>query len=279
VISKMVKPFFCANEREIGNMSPQKSKIRNWKQFARKIRPRGGLLSRLDNFPNCVMITGCQRSGTTMLSRIITQSNGMVDYRFGKDDELDAALILSGQQEISEIGRYCFQTTYLNDGFREYLSYNNGYRLVWVLRNPFSVVYSLVHHWRRWALNELFRSCGADLLENRLACRYKRWGSLGIPKALRGCLSYNGKIMQLFELKQKLPKGSIKVVEYDEIVKSPDTHLKRIYEYIDLPYHKRYCDSIHAKSTEKKDRMSDKERDLVSRISLPLYEKAKGMLD
>ena len=76
---------------------PKKPRITTWRQFTAQIRSKGhGLLKTLDDFPNAVLVTGCQRSGTTMMSRIITQSEGMVDYWTGPDDELDAALILSG---------------------------------------------------------------------------------------------------------------------------------------------------------------------------------------
>ena len=81
-------------------MQPEKCRIKTWRRFAREVRPKGcRLLSRLERFPKSVLVTGCQRSGTTMLSRIITQSEGMTNYWFGKDDELDAALILSGEVE------------------------------------------------------------------------------------------------------------------------------------------------------------------------------------
>jgi len=66
--------------------------IKSWNDFTRRVRPKGCvLLGRLDEFPRPILVTGCQRSGTTMLSRIITQSEGMTDYWFGKDDESDAA--------------------------------------------------------------------------------------------------------------------------------------------------------------------------------------------
>jgi ligand-binding sensor domain-containing protein len=42
------------------------------------------------------------------------------NYWFGRDDELDAALILSGHVDHQQNGRYCFQTTYINECFREY---------------------------------------------------------------------------------------------------------------------------------------------------------------
>jgi hypothetical protein len=59
-------------------------KITTWHQFEQTVRARGcNLLRRLGNFPRSILVAGCQRSGTTMLSRIITQSEGMTNYWFG----------------------------------------------------------------------------------------------------------------------------------------------------------------------------------------------------
>ena len=46
--------------------------IKRWPQFEKKVRLRGvELLKRLDDFPDSILVTGCQRSGTTMLTKII----------------------------------------------------------------------------------------------------------------------------------------------------------------------------------------------------------------
>jgi hypothetical protein len=258
----------------------QKKKIRTWKQFAKHVRPRGcRLLKNLDQFQNSILVTGCQRSGTTILSRVITLSEGMVNYWFGKDDELDAALILSGDVEVSNEGRHCFQTTYLNECYKEYFDYNGSYRMIWVLRNPFSVIYSLMYNWRRWTLNELFKGCGAGLLDPEMEVGYKRYGLFGVSRLIKACLSYNGKISQLFELIEKLEKDSIMVVEYDKVVEDREKQLKEIYGFLELPYKNRYGALIHQKSIKKREGLSKKELEIVQDICLPIYENAKHFLN
>ena len=121
--------------------------IQSWKRFHKEVRLKGcHLLRMLGKFKNPVLVAGCQRSGTTILSRVITQSDGMVNYPSRPDDELDAALILSGVEEHESRGRYCFQTTYLNECYTEYFRDEYDYKLIWVLRNPFSVVYSMKYN-------------------------------------------------------------------------------------------------------------------------------------
>lgn len=159
--------------------------INTWRKFSRCVKFRQDkLLLRLDDFPNSILIAGCQRSGTTMLARIITQSEGMVNYWFGPDDELDAALILSGHEAHQPRGRYCFQTTYLNERYPEYFEHEN-FRMVWILRNPHSVVHSMLHNWKDFALNNLFSSCAAQLVEERYRRRHE---ILGIWVCLGYCV-------------------------------------------------------------------------------------------
>lgn len=261
-------------------MYPGNDKIKNWKQFGKKVRSKGcDLFSRLDLFPNCICVTGCQRSGTTILSRIITQSDEIVDYKFSNDDELDAAMILSGKIQNLPEGRYCFQTTYANECYREYFERGQDFRIVWVLRNPFSVIYSLVHHWRGWALNELFLACGTDFLEGSMRSRFDKFGILGVPKLIRACTAFNGKISQLFELKKRLGDSRIIVVEYDRLILEKETLFPKIFDFFDLRYSPEYTQSLNMKSIQKKNKLSDKEQRTISEMCSPIYEKASELTD
>ena len=255
------------------------TRIKNWKQFARKIRSKdSNLLRMLDNFPNSVLVTGCQRSGTTLLSRIITQSDGMVNYWFGKDDELDAALILSGYVNHERRGRYCFQITYLNECYQECFKYRKGHRIIWVLRNPYSVIYSLLHNWRRFALNELFRACGVDLLSEKQMRVYNLLGVWGVSRFKRACLSFNGKVSQIFAFKENYTKDNMIVVDYDDLVSRKNAVLPFIYRFIDLPYKTEYGDMIHKKSLNKAARLSRRELTSIEELCVPTYQQARKLL-
>lgn len=261
-------------------LSCEKKHITTWQDFAKKVRSKGcKLLARLDEFPNSILVTGCQRSGTTMLSRVITLSEGMTNYWFGKDDELDAALILSGRVPHKPKGRYCFQTTYLNDCYREYFQHlNNDHKLIWVLRNPFSVVYSFLRNWRRFALNNLFKACGADLLNEGDKKRYERFGIWTISRLRRACFSYVGKTSQLFELYKRLDNKRLLIVDYDDLVVEKHRILPAIYEFIELEYKKEYAAKIHQESINKANRLSERERYTIKKLCWPTYEKARTLL-
>jgi hypothetical protein len=254
--------------------------ITSWDQFDEHVRSRGiPLLKRLDEFPKSVLVTGCQRSGTTMLTRVITQSAGMVNYWFGPDDELDAALILSGYVDHQPEGRYCFQTTYVNQHFHEYYEHSKGHKIIFVLRNPLSVIYSMLYNWKDHALNRLFNFCGVANLSGSYKWLYKYFGINGVSKLYRACFAYNGKVSQLHDLKKRLGSDQLLVVDYDDIVLNKNVLLPKIYEFIQLDFAPKYSDLILSKSVEKKDKLSKKERSTVSRLCLPVYYDVKKFCD
>jgi hypothetical protein len=251
------------------------SNINTWQKFHRTVRSQGcHLLARLDEFQNSILVTGCQRSGTTMLSRMITQSNGMANYWFGPDDELDAALILSGFVEHVPNGRYCFQTTYLNECFNEYYDHDNSHKIVWVLRHPFAVVHSMLNNWKNFALNELFEACGTEFLEKSDHRRFNKFGVWSVSRLKRACYAFYGKISQLFELHNYLSEDQLIVVEYDGLVEKKTDVLPELYRAIDLPYHSHYADMIHSKSLSKHRCLSRKKHAIVEAICMPIYKEA-----
>jgi hypothetical protein len=260
------------------NQSLEEAPITTWDQFTEKIRLTDReQLKTLDEFPNAVLVTGCQRSGTTMLSRIITQSEGMVNYWFGRDDELDAALILAGINLPPSPGRYCFQTTYLSGHYWEYYEHHGAYKIIWVLRNPYSVVTSLLYNWKPSSLMIMFKRFAAPQLKGLTAMLYKLFGVKAICRTQMACEIYRLKTMQLLELYATLDQGKILIVEYDDLVLNKASVLPKIYNYIDLDYKPAYQEMIHSKSVNKKSRLTARQIRLVRRIAEPVYQQALAL--
>lgn len=254
------------------------SSIKTWQSFRKRVRSKGcRLLKRLDNYPNSILVTGCQRSGTTALARTITRSDGMVNYWFGRDDELDAALILSGEVPHEPRGRYCFQTTYLNECYKEYLEHDNDHKMIWMIRNPYSVVYSMLHNWRKFALNELFEGCGRQYMTHAERNRYELLGRFAISSLQRACLSYVGKLSQLFFLSAEIKKTPVLVVDYDELVYHKERYLPAIYRFLDLPYRRCYLNGLHKRNVNKSRRLSKKQIAVIDERCVPLYEWAQEL--
>ena len=257
------------------------SKINTWKKFAGKVRKNSpDLLTQLASFNDAVLVTGCQRSGTTALTSVISTSEGMVDYSIGGYDELTAALILSGELKISPEGRFCFQTTYLNERYTDYYKHiNDRYKIIWIIRNPFSVVYSMLHGWGRgsFAFNELFNACGYPLLTEKEKINFKRFGRLSINRARKASMSYIGKNQQLLDLEKKMGSDRILVIDYDELVRDKNRILNRIYGYINLPFDVSYAEKLHANSINKADRLTGKEVDTINNYCMPMYLQIKRL--
>jgi hypothetical protein len=255
-----------------------KDYITTWEEFNNAIHFADiPLFKRLNEFPDSVLVTGCQRSGTTMLARIITQSDGMVNYWFGPDDELDAALILSGYVNHEPQGRYCFQTTYINN-IEEYNDLPNGIKIIWSLRNPYSVVYSMLYNWGDNSMNRVFTHCGVPLLRGKDKYLYKIWGLRGISRLRRACLAYNGKTSQIFDLKRIVNGDSLLVIDYDELVKNRELHLQAIYSFINLKFESKYVELINKKSVTKRSKLSPSEVELISQLCNPIYMKSRDFL-
>jgi len=253
--------------------------INSWKKFSRNVRPKGcSLLKRLDEFPSSILVAGCQRSGTTVLSRVIRSSECIYDFCITDDDELDAALILSGHIDYDNKGRHCFQTTYLNECYPEYFDHDVSHKIIWVIRNPLSVVYSLLHNWTREPLNNLFESCGVDDLTDLEISRYQILGGLAISRLRKACLAYAGKSRQVFEIINRLGIDRLIVVDYDDLVLRKEKILPMVYDFINVPYKLEYADMIHGRSIDKSDKLSRKERRMIKEVCFPVYEETKKLV-
>ena len=247
---------------------------RSWKRF--HYGPRSlakPLFSGLSRYGNCVLVAGCQRSGTTMLTRVIAGSRGFQRFRLTHDDELDAALILAGYVNVPDDRRYCFQTTYLNERYSEYASMGPDQRLIWVLRNPYSVVHSMLDNWKRFALNELYESCGVSRANSGRQRRAKWPWPLGPSRVEKACLSYSAKTAQILAIRELLRVDQVLVVDYDATVQSPAKSLTRIFAIIGEPFDPIYASSVHLGSVHKADRMSERMRQMIDQICLPTYRR------
>lgn len=256
-------------------MTATTGSIKTWQKFARDVRPgRTDLLRELPKYPGAILISGCQRSGGTMLARAINQHPDVEDLSWSKDAELDAAQILSGTASIPapEGKQCCFQTTYLNERGVEYLDQPEAFYLIWLIRNPYSVVYSMLHNWARFALNEVFIGCGLEHVPEVKRARFNRWGLWGISPRERACYAYLGKLRQAKELLQKLPAGNMVTLQYEELVTDKEQLLASLFEFAQLAPLASGGDDISTRSLKKKNKLSQKERVVVDAICSPEYE-------
>ena len=249
--------------------------IRSWAAFHAIVKQRDRpLLKTLDDYSDPILVAGCQRSGTTALARLLKRADGMVDHAFGHDDELDGALLLAGYASRGTKGRHCFQTTYLNDRVHEYFEHSD-FRLIWMLREPRSVVHSMLNNWKRGALNRLFDACGADVLARDPAPSLRTtW--LGPSRLAKACSSYVAKTAQTFELRARL-ESRIAVVDYDELVANKASLLPKLCEFAGVAFSQRLVEGLHARSIVKRDRLGTRDAEYVDRLCASVYGRALEM--
>ncbi|MEM7293150.1 MAG: sulfotransferase domain-containing protein [Pseudomonadota bacterium] len=254
-------------------------KIRRWGQFEKNIRLAGReLLSELDRYPGSVLVAGCQRSGTTVATEVVNSSGVFGSHAITQDTELDAALILSGHTSVAE-GRYCFQTTYLNERFIEYFQHAN-FQLIWVLRQPVPVVRSMLFNWSRFSLNRLYAGVGAEHLDKVGGAEKRFWNDQYVSRLKKACASYIGKISQTQQLYDGLPGDQILVVDYDDLTgMQKDATTRRIFEFLNLDFNASHSKIFTGSTmTRKKDPLSSDEVDFVEDACRPTYLAARSCL-
>jgi hypothetical protein len=267
-----------------GDISPdQRPWLRrygSWRRFHRgPRRDDRPLLKNLARYPDCVLVAGCQRSGTTMLTRIIARSCGFQPFALTHDDELDAALILGGYVDVPRDCRYCFQTTYLNERYEEYRNLGPGQRFIWVLRNPYSAVYSMVYNWRRFALNELYDGCGAHRAHSARRTISRLPWPIGPSRIEKACLAYSGKTSQILSIRELVEPEQLLVIEYDDMVQLPQVWLPRIFAFVGEPFDPSYAASVRSTSLGKADRLSGGTRKLIREYAAPTYEECLALVE
>ena len=247
-------------------------RYRTWQRFhhgpRRESQP---LLRALPRYPDCVLVAGCQRSGTTMLTRLIAGARAFRPLRLTSDDELDAALALAGYVDLPTGSRYCFQTTYLNERYEEYATLGSRQKLLWVIRNPHSVAYSMLHNWRRWGLNELYEASRELAVQREPALGQGMGWPFGPSRARKACIAYVGKRAQILRIRQIVPAAQLMVIEYDEVVQQPAAWLPRIFEFIGEPYDPVYAAAVRSDSVGKANRLPERTRAQLEQLAMPTY--------
>lgn len=254
------------------NVTWRGRKIGSWSQFHKHVKPGRKLLARLEHYPDPVLVAGCQRSGTTAVARMLYMADGVGRYRFGKDDELDAALLLAGYVDMPVTGRGVFQTTYLNDRVSEYFEHDD-FRLIWILREPRAVIYSMLFNWRRGALRRLYDACGREQQDRQGGGFLRMDSDLFRSRLDKACAAYAAKTEQTFQLIERLDSSRLLVVNYNELVLNKEVLMPKIFEFAGLEFRDEFLESLHAGSLRRA-RWGEDKAERIDRLCRPIYERA-----
>jgi hypothetical protein len=219
------------------------------------------LLAELDAYPEALLIAGCDWSATTAVTRLFKRLPCFADSSWGHDDELDGALLLAGLRGRRAVGRHCFQTTYVREGYREYFEHA-GFRLVWIVREPHAAVHSLLGNRQKRLPRRTTLGLAGKSAEGRSVSRLER-----------ACATYLASIGQTLELKERLGKR-MAIVDYDELARNRECLLPALCRFASVDCSAALLRHLHGKSV-RKGTLANWEAMVVDQLALPAYRHAR----
>jgi len=206
-----------------------------------------------------------------LLGKVLAGAEGFGHFEFAQFPELSAALILSGTIEGELAARAVFQTTYLDDRWREYEGIQVDQRIIWVLRNPESVITSMLYNWPEFAVNATVRRCGWEELSLGQRRRMMWLGAWSVPRIERACAIYREKLAQLSQLQQSMPAERLLAIDYDQLVTDPERSIGRVAVFLGTAPGHFDVSSIRQSSQRKAERLSDSQRSIIEDRCGELY--------
>lgn len=234
--------------------------IASWHGFYAAAADRP-LLAYLDDYPDALLIAGCDWSATTAITRLFQRLPCFAASSWGHDDELDGALLLAGLQHRPLDGRPCFQTSYIRDRYHEYFEHDD-FRLVWIVREPHAAVHSLLGDQQR----TLPRRATLGLTP-------KSAGGQVTSRLEKACATYVASIEQTLELKQRLG-DRVAVVDYDELAADRARLLPALCRFASVGCESELLRHLHGKSV-RKGTLAAWETQIVDALALPAYRRAR----
>jgi hypothetical protein len=219
------------------------------------------VLARLDDYPQALLIAGCDVSAATAITRLFKRLPSFADAAWDHDDELDGALLLGGLQQGTREGRHCFQTSFVRERYREYFSHDD-YRLIWIVREPRAAVRSLLGD-RQGALPR----------RTALGLAAKSEAGQGTSRLEKACAAYLASIRQTLELKERLGER-VAVVDYDELTRDRARLLPALCRFAAVGCDSQVLRHLHGKSVRKGE-LASWEAAIVDQLALPAYRRAR----
>ncbi len=233
--------------------------ITTWSDFYAALGDQP-FLAKLDDYPNALLIAGCDWAAVTAITHLFKRLPGFADASWGHDDELDGALLLAGLREHSVAGRPCFQTTYVRERYREYCTHEH-FKLVWIVREPRAAVRSLLSSRERALLP-------------RTALGLAGKSAQGMSRLEKACVEYLASIRQTLELKERLGER-VAIVDYDELAADRNRLLPALCRFASVGWNPSLLRHLHGKSV-RRGVLASWEAAIVDQLALPAYRRARS---
>ena len=244
--------------------------VGSWTEFEELVAATGRpLLARLDTYEDALLVAGCAWSGDTAIARLVKRTDGIADHGFGHDDELDGALLLAGHVDRFDARRHCFQTTYLGDRFDEYFEHDD-FRLIWILREPSTVICAMFNSWKRAALDRLLPAGGGPPYPESGA----RAPLAGASRLDKACAAYVENVARTAEIATRLGSRAV-IVDYDELAAGRARLLPKLCALAGLEFDRHLLSHLHGKSVHKGHTLAAWEAARVEELAASAYRHAR----
>ena len=78
-------------------------------------------------------------------------------------------------------------------------------------------------------------------------------------------------------LKEKIPEKDLLIVDYDQLVSSPNNNLEKIYDFINLEFNEKYTEKIRASSINKYQKLTNRQRKYISNLCIEPYDNVRSL--
>jgi hypothetical protein len=145
-----------------------------------------------------------------------------------------------------------------------------------MLREPRSVVHSLLQSWKRSGSNRSFDARDADVVDPKKARRTYVGTHGGCSRLDRACASYVAETEQTFALRERLG-ARMAIVDYDDLVAHRDILLPQLCEFAEIPYDRDLTRQLHGKRARNSARLAAWEARHVDDLCDEVYRKARSL--
>ena len=136
----------------------------------------------------------------------------------------------------------------------------------------------MVFNWAKFALNELYQSCGAFPDNREVRARNSRWPfPIGISNLEKACSAYTGKTNQIIEISKVVSKEQLLILDYDDLLKYPETGLSQIFDFVDVKFNLERAAMVKKQKSYIERPFDLKTASFIQQYALPAFQRAKAL--
>jgi len=232
-----------------------------------KIRESIFAIFRLGKSTEVIYIFGCQRSGTTIIQKLLSLNinvkfHGEGDLPYFYDPKSDKHHRLQPIEQLRKLIKkeplkyIVIKPLYESHFANELLSALPNSKGIWVFRNYLDVIDSHIHYYKQNAIEyiaPLYSDDTDSWLNENLPEDIKEFLNRFSPDELTDADAYGlFWIVRNSLYRNVSDNDNILLVNYEKLVNKPEQEIERIYDFTKLKFNKLFCKIIRSNAVSKK---------------------------